>query len=332
MGEAAVLPVVSVVVPTYQHAEFIEQCLDGILMQQTSFPIEVLVGEDESTDGTREICERYATAHPDRIRLFLRSRKDVIHIDGKPTGRANLLGLFHEAKGEFIAWCDGDDAWIDPNKLQLQVEALQADPEAAACFTNAWNEQEGERWEFLNGTIEKMPGARVGQSELLSGQAVPVCTFMCRASMLWPLPDVLRRTPTCDTVLHAHLSNFGHYLYIPAITTVRHVHPGGIYSMKSSAYKQVTMLRDLPYMDSVSHYRHHTVIEERMRTSARKLWYLSLEDRNEETARLSWRILARRRKEAGWSRSRTARNYLKAYWPRTERLIGKLWDRVHGRL
>jgi glycosyltransferase involved in cell wall biosynthesis len=85
-------PLVSVVVPTYQHAAYIAECLEGILMQRTDFPVEILLGEDDSSDGTRAICQHYATMHPGRIRLFLRSRKDVIHINGTATGRANLLG------------------------------------------------------------------------------------------------------------------------------------------------------------------------------------------------------------------------------------------------
>src|SRR5690606_33338178 len=110
-------PRVSVVVVTYQHARFIAKCLDCILDQKTNFPIEILVGEDESTDGTRGICQKYSQTHPDHIRLFLRSRKDVIHIMGKPTGRANFLGLLSEANGKYVAFCEGDDYWTDPLKL-----------------------------------------------------------------------------------------------------------------------------------------------------------------------------------------------------------------------
>ncbi len=69
-----ITPAVSVLVVTYQHAPFIAECLDGILAQQTDFPFEVIIGEDGSDDGTREICIAYADAHPDRIRLFLRDR------------------------------------------------------------------------------------------------------------------------------------------------------------------------------------------------------------------------------------------------------------------
>src|SRR5690554_4111074 len=83
-------PLVSVRVATYQHVKYIEQCLDGILMQKTSFPIEVIVGEDESTDGTREICIEYAKKHPDKIRLFLRDRKlSQYYENGKIVRRFN---------------------------------------------------------------------------------------------------------------------------------------------------------------------------------------------------------------------------------------------------
>ena len=68
-------PVVSIVVATYQHAPFIRQCLEGILMQQTDFPFEIIIGEDESTGATREICVEYAEKYPEKIRLFLRNRK-----------------------------------------------------------------------------------------------------------------------------------------------------------------------------------------------------------------------------------------------------------------
>ncbi|MDZ7795668.1 MAG: glycosyltransferase [Candidatus Marinimicrobia bacterium] len=65
---------VSVVVVTYQHSNYIKDCLDGILMQKTDFPVEILLGEDASTDGTREICIEYANKYPDKIRLFLHHR------------------------------------------------------------------------------------------------------------------------------------------------------------------------------------------------------------------------------------------------------------------
>src|SRR5258705_2008369 len=104
-----VSPLVSVCVTTYQHAVFIAECLDGILAQETPFPIEILVGEDLSSDGTRDLCIAYADKNPGRIRLFLNDRSGIISIDGRPTGRANILNLLGQARGEFIAICEGDD-------------------------------------------------------------------------------------------------------------------------------------------------------------------------------------------------------------------------------
>ena len=66
-----IAPLVSVSVTAYQHKFFINECLDGILMQKTDFPFEIIIGEDESKDGTREICIEYAEKNTDKIRLFL---------------------------------------------------------------------------------------------------------------------------------------------------------------------------------------------------------------------------------------------------------------------
>ena len=71
-------PMVSCRVSTYMHAPYIKQCLDGVLMQKTEFPFEIVIGEDESNDGTREICIEYAQKYPDKIRLFLHSRENNI--------------------------------------------------------------------------------------------------------------------------------------------------------------------------------------------------------------------------------------------------------------
>ncbi len=133
------VPLVSVCVQTYQHAGFIKGCLDGILMQKTDFPFEVLIGEDGSTDGTREICIEYAEEYPDKIRLFLHHRESNIHIGGRPTGRFNFLYNLFSANGKYIALLDGDDYWTDPLKLQRQVDFLEANPDFVAHHTSFFN-------------------------------------------------------------------------------------------------------------------------------------------------------------------------------------------------
>lgn len=131
-------PVVSVTVITYQHRDYIAGCLDGILMQKTSFPFEIIIGEDESTDGTREICMEYAKKNPDKIRLFLRSRNTSQYYDddGKFVTRFNGIWNRMSTRGKFVAWCEGDDYWTDPYKLQRQVDFLETNPDHGLVFTD----------------------------------------------------------------------------------------------------------------------------------------------------------------------------------------------------
>jgi cellulose synthase/poly-beta-1,6-N-acetylglucosamine synthase-like glycosyltransferase len=84
-------PVVSVLVQTYQQKDFIKECLDSILMQETTFEYEILVGDDGSTDGTREICQQYAENYPGKIRLFLHHRENQIQVLGEATFQFQCL-------------------------------------------------------------------------------------------------------------------------------------------------------------------------------------------------------------------------------------------------
>ena len=103
-------------------------------MQKTDFPFEILLGEDASTDGTRELCINYAENYPDKIRLFLHHRENNIKISGIPTGRFNLMYNLFTARGKYIAICEGDDYWTDPYKLQKQVDFLETTKGYSGCF------------------------------------------------------------------------------------------------------------------------------------------------------------------------------------------------------
>jgi len=133
-----IIPLVSVVTITYQHAPYIRQCLDGILMQETDFPYELIIGEDGSTDGTREICIEYANSHPDKIRLFLRDRKLTQYV-GEQGQTIRFNGSFSQAaaRGKYIALCEGDDYWIHESKLANQFNLLESNNDISLCFHNA---------------------------------------------------------------------------------------------------------------------------------------------------------------------------------------------------
>jgi glycosyltransferase involved in cell wall biosynthesis len=119
-------PLVSVYVATYQHADFIQACIESILLQQTNFPFELIIGEDFSTDGTREIVFNYAASFPEKIR--------VITADFNVKQSANRIRSIQACRGRYIALCDGDDAWNDPFKLQKQVDFLEQHPDYSMCY------------------------------------------------------------------------------------------------------------------------------------------------------------------------------------------------------
>ena len=122
-------PVVSVLMITYNHEKYISEAIEGVLMQKTTFPIELIIGEDCSTDSTRKIVVEYAEKHPDIIRPLLpESNLGMMK---------NFIKTMEAAKGKYIALCEGDDYWTDPYKLQKQVDILEANENIVAVATNA---------------------------------------------------------------------------------------------------------------------------------------------------------------------------------------------------
>jgi glycosyltransferase involved in cell wall biosynthesis len=127
----------SVCVPVYNHAQYIGQMLDGALMQKTSFPFEIVIGDDASTDDTQDIIRAYTEKFPGRIRPFLHEVNQGPSHPREFAGRNNVLGLLKACKGEYVAMCEGDDFWTDPLKLQKQVDFLDSHPDFAVCHHNA---------------------------------------------------------------------------------------------------------------------------------------------------------------------------------------------------
>lgn len=172
-------PLVSVCVTTYQHSDYIRRCLDGILNQDVDFLFEIIIGEDGSTDGTREICKEYAEKYPDVIRLFLRSRDDVIYINSKPTGRFNYLANMKSARGKYVAICDGDDYWYHSRKISNQVCFLEKETTYVGVAHNTL---------IQKGRTIKIARPRrsfnIGTNELLNGNPIPAPSIMYRKDAL----------------------------------------------------------------------------------------------------------------------------------------------------
>jgi len=121
-------PLVSVKMMTYNHAPYIGQAIEGVLQQKTSFPFELVIGEDCSTDGTREIVFNYQKKYPDIIRVITSDRNVGMTANSRRTTKA--------CRGKYIAFCEGDDYWHHPEKLQKQVDYMETHPECGLIFAD----------------------------------------------------------------------------------------------------------------------------------------------------------------------------------------------------
>ena len=172
-------PVVSVVVLAYNVERYLPRALESILMQRSPFPYEIVVGEDCSTDGTRKILISYAKREPHRFKLIFRER----NIGMVP----NFLDALNACAGTFVAVCDGDDYWTDPEKLRKQVDFLESHPGHGVVFTDAdvYYEEEKKFVRAYDRRVRKtVPQGEVFSSLMYGSNPYRVSTSMCRSSLL----------------------------------------------------------------------------------------------------------------------------------------------------
>ena len=159
---------------TFNQKNYISQCIDGVLMQQTNFPIEIIIGDDNSTDGTIEILLDYQKKYPEIIKLNLRTAKGT----GIP-GKENFLTTLQMCKGEYISLCDGDDYWTDQLKLQKHVDFLEANPDYVIHSANAM--QLSTNLDFNNKPVFNNSNDSLFElKDFLSNNNIVACTALFR--------------------------------------------------------------------------------------------------------------------------------------------------------
>jgi glycosyltransferase involved in cell wall biosynthesis len=218
----------SVCMVTYNHASYIAQAVESVLAQRTNFPIEIVVGEDCSTDGTRGVLVDLARCNSQTIRLRLAE-----HNQG---GGPNFFGTLAECRGQYVALLEGDDFWSSPDKLQKQVEALDAHPEWAMCFHPAACMYEGDmegpavipvEWEKPEATIE----------DLFDVNFIPTCSVVFRNRLVAAYPSWLADLKLGDWPLHMIHAAHGNIGFLPEVMSTYRVHSNGIWSGATQAQR-----------------------------------------------------------------------------------------------
>jgi glycosyltransferase involved in cell wall biosynthesis len=227
---------VSVLIQTFNHARYVARALDSVLDQRGVDSLEVLVGDDCSTDATRSVIDEYVQRHPGRIKTFYPEQ----NMGG--AGKTLFAELITRSQGSYIAQLDGDDYWTSADKLRLQADHLDAERECAMCFHNVVNVYEdGESPDDYYNSPEQSP--YVGLEELFASCLIASCSPMFRREVLDPLPPWYFRVPWGDWPLYFMAAERGRIDYLPDVLGVYRIHPDGMYSGQSPL-TQKTLLVD----------------------------------------------------------------------------------------
>ena len=208
----------------YNHEPYLRDCLEGFVMQQTNFPFVAIVHDDASTDGSAAIIREYEEKYPDIIKPIYETENQYSKQDGS-LGR--IMNAAIEATGaKYIAMCEGDDYWIDPLKLQKQVDFMEANPEAGLCYTD-YNRLEDETNQLVESLFEKQKAYRSTSYEeflLKPGYLAPM-TWLYRRN----LQDMLSLANIHSDGTYAYMLEFLHnskVAYIPEVTATYRSHVG----------------------------------------------------------------------------------------------------------
>lgn len=226
-------PLVTIHCLTYNHVNFIRDAIEGFLMQETTFPVEILIHDDASTDGTAEIVRAYQQRHPRLFRtIFQVENQRSKGIEGRGRIRKAIRGLI---RGDFIAYCEGDDFWISPQKLEKQVASLQAHPEAYLSYgAHLVVDERGREIHPLEHRLPTpglLPTGAYFQDLCGSWQ---MASLLVRRTLFRDWSAWVRTLPFLDQALMAIASLRGPICCIPGVHSAYRIHPGGIHS--SGAY------------------------------------------------------------------------------------------------
>lgn len=250
-------PLVSICVFSFNYEKYIAECLDSILQQETSFPFEVIIGDDHSTDNTRKVVEAYISRYPDTIRLLPE--------EPNMGGTRNWIRTMNAAQGRYIAVIDGDDYFCDRNKLQEQFDLLEQRADANLCF-------HGVKETYESGPVQEKDFIAEKQEYttadiLRQGWFIRTGSLFFRNHVLPSAPPewVYRFPYRYDTILIVILTNGSKALNIGKVMTVWRRHSAGLsymitrdrvknYLTEKALYAELDQLTGKQYVPSINRY------------------------------------------------------------------------------
>lgn len=217
-------PLVSVCIITYNHEQYISMALDSVINQLTNFQFEIVIGEDCSVDNTKAIIMKYQKEYPNIIRAHFHSSNIGM--------MANFKHTLQACRGKYVALLEGDDYWIDCNKLEFQINYLEHNNEHVAVIHDCYilkNDCLIDQSQTVNVNMKSVLNTndlfRIIESD---GYCIPTASIVFRNSVIPEFPEELLKASAGDWPLYILLSLHGLFAYIPKAMSVYRIHSGGI--------------------------------------------------------------------------------------------------------
>lgn len=226
-------PKVSACIITYNQESFIRKCLEGAVSQVVNFDYEIIIGDDCSSDNTKQICIEYSTKYPNLIKYT--KRNNNLGMIG------NWIATISECEGKYIALCEGDDYWTDPYKLQKQVDFLEANPDYSICWTKYKVLKQSEKDLVIEepdwiSNINSGKNFHIDLNNVFTPYCTMTLTCMFKSETL-DLSVFKKMKYSKDNTLYALCLSKGSGMLLNFYGAVYRLHNGGIYS-NASVFKQ----------------------------------------------------------------------------------------------
>jgi glycosyltransferase involved in cell wall biosynthesis len=235
-------PVVSVAMITYNHRPFIGQAIESVLAQRRDFPIEIVISDDCSPDGTAKVIDEYQARHPE---LFVRcdpSRNIGMH--------ANLSRVWSACRGKYIALLEGDDWWHSPEKLSTQIAFMEANADVTISGHLVRLVQMHGGGEVETAPFVKSVPQKATIQDLIAGNFLPTCSVVCRRGIVLTIPEWTSELSMGDWplfILHAIQGTVG---FIDQIHGTYRLHNGGVWSAREYGNQIERMVHALTVMQA----------------------------------------------------------------------------------
>jgi glycosyltransferase involved in cell wall biosynthesis len=237
------LPLVTIFNWAFNHKDYIRESIDSILMQKTNFKVEIIIHDDSSTDGTKEIITEYQQKYP---HLF----NNILQVENQwSQGKSVMDPLFEKAKGKYIALTHGDDYWTDPCKLQKQVDFLENNKEFSICFTDYLvYDESGKKINYPELKNKYKNKSVFSRNNIIFSNFIPTVTvmFKTRKEVFSKLDPNLYPG---DWFLHILNSEYGKIKFLPFESAVYRKHDEGVCSATSP------IINNQKYLKSIKIFR-----------------------------------------------------------------------------